>query len=114
VKGRTPRESETAQEAGREEHDKRRSQNGIVGWLAKAKGWQQHSAIKSHPTGEEAPTSPIHISSIINWVNPLRPAKGGILTARKGDGAAGRGWRKKRMPSCNGMDRGCVPHAKAG
>jgi len=30
---------ETAQEAGREEYDKRRSQNGTVGRSAKAKGW---------------------------------------------------------------------------
>jgi len=25
------------------------------------------------PTGEQTPTSLTHISSIINWVNPLRP-----------------------------------------
>jgi len=29
----------------------------------------------------------------------------GILTVRKGEGSAGRGTKKKRMPSCNGADR---------
>jgi len=29
----------------------------------------------------------------------------GILTARKGEGTAGRGCRKKRRPSCNRADR---------
>ena len=30
---------------------------------------------------------------------------GGILTVRKGDGSAGRGTKKKRMPPCNRADR---------
>ncbi len=29
----------------------------------------------------------------------------GILTVRKGDGSAGRGTKKKRMPPCNEVDK---------
>ena len=36
---------------------------------------------------------------------PDEPHVSGILTVRKGDGSAGRGTKKKRMPSCNGADR---------
>lgn len=36
---------------------------------------------------------------------PDEPHSSGILTVRKGDGSAGRGTKKKRMPSCNGTDR---------
>ncbi|MFW9835859.1 MAG: hypothetical protein ACFFEK_17790, partial [Candidatus Thorarchaeota archaeon] len=27
--------------------------------------------------------------------------------ARRADGPAGKGWRKKRKPTCKGLDRGC-------
>ena len=36
------------------------------------------------------------------------PVKGGRPTARKGDGLAGRGCWRKRMPSCNGRDRAAI------
>ncbi|KKM72846.1 hypothetical protein LCGC14_1416410 [marine sediment metagenome] len=36
---------------------------------------------------------------------PDEPHDSGILTVRKGDGSAGRGTKKKRMPSCNKADR---------
>ena len=42
-------------------------------------------------------------STAINWVSPLCPTSCGIRTARDGDGAAGRGRRKKRRPPGNGQ-----------
>jgi hypothetical protein len=43
-------------------------------------------------------------------VNPISPVHeyswNGILTVRKGEGLAGRGSKRKRMPICNGLDRG--------
>jgi len=45
-----------------------------------------------------------------NMVNPLNPIHGliwnGIPTVRKGEGLAGRGTKRKRMPIYNGLDRG--------
>lgn len=47
----------------------------------------------------------------------IRPGK---RAARRADGSVGKGWWKKRRPSCNEADRGCTthtvtsPHAKAG
>lgn len=44
-----------------------------------------------------------------NTVNPYRrPSCSGRSTARKAVGGAGRGWRRKRTPACNGSDRSCV------
>src|SRR5262249_10527448 len=47
-----------------------------------------------------------------NVVSPLSsllrtPRERGKRTARRADGAAGRGRGRKRMPTCNGSDRGC-------
>jgi len=45
-----------------------------------------------------------------NTVNPINPIHGhtwnGIPTVRKGEGLAGKGTKRKRMPICNGLDRG--------
>jgi hypothetical protein len=53
------------------------------------------------PAYEEGPTPiPSHIR---NTVSPYRSRKGSHA-ARYDDGNAGRGWRNKRKPSCNGTD----------
>lgn len=58
------------------------------------------------PTGEKpAPNLPSSLTW--NTVSPyLRPAMG-RPTARSAVGGAGMGGRRKRMPRCNGADRGC-------
>ena len=38
--------------------------------------------------------------------HPPKKGRSGISTARKRDGSAGKGTKKKRMPFCNGLDRG--------
>ena len=53
------------------------------------------------PAYEEGP-NPIP-SHIRNTVSPYRSRKGSCA-ARRRDGAAGKGWRRKRKPSCNGAD----------
>lgn len=44
-----------------------------------------------------------------NTINPINPIHGytwnGIPTARKGEGLAGKGTKRKRMPIYNGLDR---------
>ena len=44
-------------------------------------------------------------SHLRNMVSPYRSRKGSFL-ARGDDGAAGKGWRRKPMPVCNGSDTG--------
>lgn len=51
------------------------------------------------------------MSIMWNMVNPINSKYGvisinGIPSASEGEGLAGRGTKKKRMPSCNGRDRG--------
>jgi len=55
------------------------------------------------------------LSSMRNVVSPHRP-RPGKRTARNADGGAGKGWRRKQRPACNGPDRGCDdrPAAQAG
>ena len=44
---------------------------------------------------------------MVNPMNPIREdTRNGIPTVREGDGSAGRGTKKKRMPIYNGLDRG--------
>ncbi len=48
------------------------------------------------------PTAPVKPDGPRRWQDLTRD---GIPTAMEGDGPAGRGWQKKRMPGCNGPDR---------
>ncbi len=41
--------------------------------------------------------------------NPVLSPRRGKRAARQADGGAGMGGRKKRRPSCNGVDRGPMP-----
>ena len=41
--------------------------------------------------------------------NPVLSPFGGKRVVRQADGGAGMGGRKKRRPSCNGVDRGPMP-----
>jgi len=101
VKGRTSRQSEAAKEAV---------------FDAAAKIWhcgadclrEPQAATPFAPPGDRPQPNRFTFSAAVNWVNPLRPTTSGILTARKGDGAAGRGGWKKQMPPYNGTDRGCA------
>jgi hypothetical protein len=74
--------------------------------------------LHSHPSWalrssayEEGP-NPIR-SRMRNMVSLYRSPKGS-RSARGSDGDAGKGWRKKQKPCCNGADTGSGPGAKAG
>ena len=56
------------------------------------------------PVHEEGPV-PFR-SHMRNTVSPYCSRKGS-LAVKRADGSAGRGWGRKRKPSCNGMDTGC-------
>lgn len=56
-------------------------------------------------TGVEAEPKPSAMAFLRNVVSPYSSRKG-RQTVRKADGCAGMGWRRKRMPSGNGRDRG--------
>jgi hypothetical protein len=61
-----------------------------------------------HATGGKAEPKPL-VRFTRNTVNPYRcPGRLGRSTARKAVGGAGKGWRRKRTPACNGSDRSCV------
>ena len=66
---------------------------------------------KAPPVFEEGP-NPFR-SRMRNMVSPNRSRKGS-RAARGDDGGAGRGRRRKQMPSRNGADTGGDPDAKAG
>ena len=44
-----------------------------------------------------------------NLETPYSLPFGGKRAVRRADGGAGMGGRKKRMPSCNGADKGPIP-----
>src|SRR3954469_9321661 len=50
---------------------------------------------------------PIRLSTLDNRVSPTRPvaARRRYSDRKEGDGGGGRGFRRKRKPSCNGADR---------
>lgn len=77
-------------------------QNGTWGGLRAC-----HSRSEDfEPTGEKpAPNLP----SLLTWntVSPYPCPAMGRQTARNAVGDAGMGGRRKRMPRCNGADRGC-------
>ncbi|MDO9129611.1 MAG: hypothetical protein Q7U34_07075 [Anaerolineales bacterium] len=66
--------------------------------LSLSKGWHCGVVCQSEglaatsiiPTGEQTPTSPARISSIINWVNPLRPGISLPVSCPQGKGTAQR------------------------
>lgn len=66
--------------------------------------------LHSHPSWAQRPSvqqeGPEPIPSYMrNMVNPYHPRKG-RSAVRPSDGGAGRGWRRKRRPGCNGPDMG--------
>ena len=58
------------------------------------------------PSGVRMPPYLFHILLDYQLGKPDAPHQDGILTARKGEGAAGKGGQKKRRPDCNEPDRG--------
>ena len=76
---------------------KRRDQNGEWSGLSVGSRRQQHP---KPPPGDRPQPNRFTLSTAFNWVSPLCPTSSGIPTARKGDGAAGRGCRRKRMSFC--------------
>ena len=87
------------------QNTKRRDQNGEWSGLSVGRRRQRHP---KPPPGDKPQPNRYTLSTTVNWVSPLRPTTSGILTARKGEGAAGRGCRKKRKPPCNRVDRATV------
>ncbi|MBW2174708.1 MAG: hypothetical protein JRF64_08755 [Deltaproteobacteria bacterium] len=81
---------------------------GLVGLNQKVGGW--FGDIEHPPTRATLPPADradlrYSLSNTRNVVAPChRPS--GRLTARHADGGMGRRERKKRMPSCNGVDTG--------
>jgi hypothetical protein len=66
-------------------------------------------------TGVQTPTGPVHILLHQQLGKPYAPHVSGIPTVRKGDGAEGRRWRKKRTPPNNRADRAAqaeIPNPK--
>ncbi len=59
------------------------------------------------PGRQQAP-NPMHSTSG-TWKPRILTPGGGKRAVRRADGGAGMGGRKKRMPSCNGADRGPIP-----
>ena len=46
---------------------------------------------------------------------PIMLLRGGKSLARETDSMVGKGWGKKRTPSCKGMERGCnIPSRESG
>lgn len=81
----------------------------LTGLNQKVRGWMPPWELGAHgrqATGEEAGSNPSELAKR-NTVSPYRRPIMGRPTARKAVGGAGRGCRKKRMPGCNGSDRGC-------
>jgi hypothetical protein len=83
----------------------------LTGSSQKARSWLLQRTHGAHgqeqlPVWEAGVNS--FVSSQLNIKNPtLRlPVEAGA-SARNADGVAGRGYRKKRMPLCNGVDRSC-------
>ncbi len=60
------------------------------------------------PPGREQAPTPTHSTSG-TWKPRILTPGGGKRAVRRADGGAGMGGRKKRMPSCNGVDKGPIP-----
>ncbi len=83
----------------------------LTGWSQPALEWVMeladfHAWARNTPGEEHGPTaSAFHRR---NMVSPLHSPRG-RNAAKRTDGAAGKGWWRKRRPRCNGTDRGCAP-----
>lgn len=74
----------------------------------------RHSCLAVHPSfAQPGKSECLRGSNKVNHAEHGKPDEShlqnelsGIPTVRKGEGSAGKGTKKKRMPSCNEMDRG--------